>query len=190
MSTFLSSPEKLLWKHAHAMAAMHSALDALESLEEAYTSGAQHLIESLWTAYFVTYCRPFTANREIGKISSQHVPQQYKATHRVSIAARNEIFGHTDPTPTMDDGRFLNEIALEVQGRRIVPICRSPLPSPEELGRFRDLTQAVHDSLAEEIARNLSRIPEVQLLADGLYSIDFSAPVGNRFIRIEEDIAG
>ena len=172
------------------MAAMHSALGALESLEEAYTIGAHHLIESLWTAYFVTYCRPFTANREIGQISSRHVPPQHRSTHRISIDARNEIFGHTDPAPTMDDGWRLNEIALEVQGRRIVPICRSPLPSPEELGRFRKLTQAVYDSLGEEIAMNLSQIPEVQILADGLYSIDFSAPVGNRLIRIEEDTGG
>lgn len=186
MSSSPPSPEKLLWKHSHAMAAMHSALGILDALEEAYASDAEHLIEPLWTAYFVSYCRPFTSNREIGQISSRHVPPQHRSAHKANIAARNEVFGHTDPTPVMDDERLLNKIALEVQGRNVVPICRSPVPSSEELLRLKRLTQAVLNSLGHEIATNLSQIPEVQTLDDGLYSVDFTAPTGKRFIWIDE----
>jgi hypothetical protein len=186
MSVAAESIEKLLWRHAHAMGAMQSALAALESLEEAYASGAHHLIESLWTAYFVAYGRPFTANREIGQISTRHVPHEHRSTHRASIAARNAVFGHTDPAVKMDDAAFVNDVVLEVRGNTVVPIPRSLLPSAEELPRFGELAQSVHDSLGQEIANNLTQIPEVQSLLDGVYAIQYDAPAGNRLIPVEE----
>ena len=51
---------------------------------------------------------------------------------------------------------------------------------------MRAFVESVRERLGYETARNLTAIPEVQTLPDGLYTIDYSAPMGRRLIKVDD----
>ena len=68
------TPEKRLWRLLAGLAAILQSISYLRSLPK--IEGDDTLEASVWTAFMVTYCRPFMKNNDIQTLPLRHVPIQ------------------------------------------------------------------------------------------------------------------
>lgn len=132
-----------LWRDLYAIGALSDAELLLESIEKASAQGDHETERLLWLGFFTTYARPFTNNDDMGRITDNGVPPKLRKMHEMVIAARNQLYGHTNPLEKADDGGVMNQILFIKSAGRISISVTKPRPDPELIPDLKALTSAV-----------------------------------------------
>jgi len=167
-----------IWKYTQAVSSLKDALKIINLLKTAYQKRNKDIIPPLWTAFFVTYARPFTNNKKIGKISDKVIPSDLKDTHRSAIKVRNSTYGHTDPDKTLDNDIPINRSYFSVREGYVIPESRGIIPHDEELINFERLVKEVHNLTFTKLCEYLSQSEEFRDLDDGDYVFEFVSEDG------------
>lgn len=177
-----SQQAKNLWRDSFALGSISEAIGHLEKVS-AEIIRDRTLYEPLWTAFVISYSRPFTKNNDIGKIPTRIIPENLSWLHDAILASRNAILGHTDPHKRSDDGFQVNRMRFRILQSHIIPQPTRLYPDPQILPQALELANKVYENLGVIVAELWSKFPEAENLGDGDYIFDYTLPPGKMFSK-------
>jgi hypothetical protein len=161
---------KSLWRELYALGTLSDADRFLRRIEESITKGDHDLKWPLWTAFIVSYTKPFTSNQDIGSISTKAIPEHLKDLHISFTKARNLLYGHTDPTETLEDGGQANQIIIRKMNGIVEIRPHTLVPSDEEIPNAKQLVAVIIADLRERTGAGKKHlIAQINDKPDGEY---------------------
>jgi hypothetical protein len=107
-------------------------------------------IGALWTAFFVTYGKPFKQQRDEKlkagiRLQEDYVPAKFIGLHKLFLANRDKVFAHTDFADFSDDkGRPVNSIVLRIlEGRKTHLSVRHFVPDIETISAAEEMINEI-----------------------------------------------
>ena len=173
-----------IWKYTQAVGSFKDAVKTIGLIKDAYNNGHGDLVAPLWIVFVVTYSKPFTNNKKIGKVSDNIVPSDLKKIHRSVLKVRNTTYGHIDPEETLDNGVPLNSAFFSVRDRLIIPDSKGIMPHDQEIDKFENLAEEVHNQAFLKLGQYLQESEEFRDLEDGDYVYDYIEFEGQHLRKI------
>ena len=167
------STEKQLYRLLTGLAALEQAQAYLRLLPSA--DGNEDLEHGLWTAFFISYTKPFSKNKGLMELPVRHIPRERRDLHRRILAIRNSLYGHIDPTAKLSSGEQLHKVKVRIKSGHLLPNPTRSRPALTEVPVFADHLQQVVSDILVAIAELLEKDDILEGLSDGDYEIDFTS---------------
>jgi hypothetical protein len=167
------SPEKRLWRLLAGLAAVRQSISYLQSFPK--IEGDETLEAAIWSAFMVTYSKPFKKNHDVQSLPLKHVPNENRELHHKILLFRDLYYGHIDPRVKMDSGEKLHRIRFRVTEDEIIPNPTFSRPAPDTLPQFFGHTMAVATSLDHAIQALLDENECLRVHSEGDYELDYTA---------------
>ena len=163
---------KELWKVTFAYAGFIDARECIKDLQEKGFSKDSPQYYPLLVGLVCLYARPFTTAEQIGTLSENIIPVQFRELHQELLRLRNKMFAHTDPaallpgaTDNSDDFASGIFFRCEHQSISVIPsrfhadpqfLPKFILPLLEALIEITDKKRKqLHDTLAHYVPKKL-----------------------------------
>ena len=177
-------PKKLRSQHALQLARAHYAYTAilvglshLEAMEKLCRQEQGLLWQAHWTAFVVSYSRPFVKSDHLGLEKKRIVPGPYRTLHlEVVERYRNATVAHTDPNE-----KDLNSAIFRINDGLLVPEPDLYHPKPDMVQECATMANAVLEEVAKALGERLELFPELTSLANGSYNFDMTADPGSEW---------
>jgi hypothetical protein len=179
-----TDPEKTRRHQALQLARAHYAYSAvlaglthLEAMDKLCRKEDGFLWQAHWTAFVVSYSRPFVPSDHLGFEKKKTVPQEYRELHTEIVERhRNAAVAHTDPNE-----KELNSAIFRIKDGSLVLEPEFYHPNSDKAQKCKDMAGAVLESIAEAIKERLEYFPELVSFPNGTYSFDMTAAAGNEW---------
>ena len=178
---------KNLWRDTFALGSIIEASRHLKNVIDSFESENLQCYDAFWTAFMVSYARPFSKNSHIGKITDRIVPVDCKKTHQIILDYRNGIIGHTDPSLLRKDGHQMHRLRFKITEEGILPMPNKILPHEELIPKAVKLIDGVYGNLVNLVTESMHQFHEACELKNGEYIFDFTQREGERFMSYIKD---
>lgn len=178
---------KLFARYYHAHDCFKQAIDSCLFILGYSNPDKNKLYYFILTAFCVTYCKPFTKNDSIGKISESIVPKDKIHIHKEILNFRNKAIAHLDLDGKVDSlNEYINYIQLHVVNNEASWRGAALIPHIILFEEYKSLCELLMEICRKHIDEFSNKYLPKLKIKSGVYRLNVRDPNGESFMPFNE----